>query len=101
MTQQDGISSSRSSRITYVFINMDSHVCIVHVVSAAHCKATATTVQFMTALIKEHISMFRVVDVSALVHSNSAAMSTFEEITHAGECYHVRGAKPLANIHTR
>ena len=105
MTQQDGISLSTSSRITYVFINIDNSVCIVHVIRAAHCKATATTVQFMTALIKEHISILRMVDFFALVHNNSAAMSTFEAFTCTGECHHGRGgtlanAKPNATIYT-
>ena len=99
MMQQGAISSSTSSRITYVFINMDNSVRIVshqsNTMRARH-KATATTMQSMTALIKVHISIFRAVDPCALVHSNSAAMSTFEEFTCTGECHRRRDGK-LAN----
>ena len=69
-------------------------------------KATATIVQFQTALIKEHISIFRAIDAKALVHNNSAAMSTFEEVTRTGDSHRRRdgnlvNAETSATIYTR
>ena len=79
MMQQDGISSSISSRMTYVFISMDNSVCIVYVIRATQCvlgTKRQQQVHFTTALIKVQNSMRRAVACKQLVHSNSAAMST-------------------------
>ena len=85
----------RQSTSTKVFTSRTSS----HSTLRFRHKATATIVQFQTALIKEHISIFRAIDATALVHNNSAAMSTFEEVTRTGDSHRRRDGK-LVNAET-